>query len=160
MSTGSGPLLGRVPDPPAEWTRYLAVDADLDIEVDTAVGEHVTGRLTGNGHRLRLEVDRPEALTETTDRSTLTAVAAQLVRAQLYAELHGPRGRLAVVDPARTSRVAAVLTGSPHIRIARPGWALAARKTAPTTIAVTVGAIAVAVAVQLAAAAVIRRRRS
>ena len=104
-----------------EWTRYLAVDADLDIEVDTAAGEHVTGRLTGHGHRLRLEFDRPELLAETTDRSTLTAVAAQLVRAQLRAELHGPRGRIAVVDPAHTSRVAALLTGSPHISVDRSG---------------------------------------
>ncbi len=158
MTTGSDPLLGRVQDQPPEWTRYLAVDADLDIEVDTAAGEHATGRLTGNGHRLRLEFDRPETLTETTDRSTLTAVAAQLVRAQLYAELHGPRGRIAVVDPAHTSRVAALLTGSPHISIDRPGWALAARKMAPVTIAVTV--VAVAVAALLAVAAVPRRRRS
>ncbi len=158
MTAGSDPLLGLVQDQSPEWTRYLAVDADLDIEVDTAAGEHATGRLTGHGHRLRLEFDRPELLAETTDRSTLTAVAAQLVRAQLRAELHGPRGRIAVVDPAPTSRVAALLTGSPHISIDRSGWALAARKMAPATVAVAVGVVAVAVTALLAAAAVVRRR--
>ena len=109
--------------------------------MDTAAGEHATGRLTGHGHRLRLEFDRPEILTETTDRSMVTAVAAQLVSAHLRAELHGPRGRIAVVDPAHTSRVAALLTGSPHITVDRLGWALAARTVASTTVAaVAVGA--------------------
>jgi len=156
VTAGSDPVLDLAREQPPEWTRYLAVDADLDIEVDTAAGEHATGRLTGHGHRLRLEFDRPELLAETTDRSTLTAVAAQLVRAQLRAELHRPRGRIAVVDPAHTSRVAALLTGSPHISIDRPGWALAARKMAPATVAV--GVVAVAVTALLAAAAVVRCR--
>ena len=160
MTAGSDPVLDLAREQPPEWTRYLAVDADLDIEVDTAAGEHATGRLTGHGHRLRLEFDRPELLAETTDRCTLTAVAAQLVRAQLRAELHGPRGRIAVVDPAHTGRVAALLTGSPHITVDRRGWALAARTMAPATIAVAVaaGVVAVAVTALLAAAAVIRRR--
>ena len=96
MTTGSDPLLDLVQDQSPEWTRYLAVDADLDIEVDTAAGEHATGRLTGHGHRLRLEFDRPELLAETTDRSTLTAVAAQLVRLSSAPSCTGPgpdRGR-------------------------------------------------------------------
>ena len=154
------------PDPAlnqsSDWTRYLAVDADLTvdadlaIEVDTAAGQHTTGRLTGHGHRLRLEFDRPEILTETTGRSMVTAVAAQLVSAHLRAELHGPRGRIAVVDPAHTSRVAALLTGSPHITVDRLGWALAARTVASTTVA----AVAVGATALLAVAAIVRRRRS
>jgi hypothetical protein len=145
-------------DQSPDWTRYLAVDADLAIEVDTAAGEHTTGRLTGHGHRLRLELDRPEILTEATGRSTITAVAARLVSADLRAELHGPRGRIAVVDPAHTSRVAALLTGSPHITVDRQGWALAARTVAPTTVAaVAVGATALLAA---AVAAIVRRHRS
>jgi hypothetical protein len=68
-----------------EWTRYLDVDADLSIEVETGAGKRATGRLTGHGHRLRLELDRPELLTGTTDRSAIAAVAAQLARAHLRA---------------------------------------------------------------------------
>ncbi len=152
----SDPPLDRARDQSPDWTRYLAVDADLDVEVDTAEGEHVTGRLTSLGHRLRLELDRPEMLMGTADRSTVTAVAAQLAKAQLRAELHGPRGRIAVVDPTHTSRVAALLTGSPHITIDRQGWALVTRTLAPTPIA----AVAMGVTALLAAAAVVRRRRS
>jgi len=126
--------------------------------VDTAAGEHTTGRLTGHRHRLRLEFDRPEILTETTGRSTVSAVVAQLVSAHLRPELHGPRGRIAVVDPAHTSRIAALLTGSPHITVDRLGWALAARTVASTTAAaVAVGATAL---LAVAVAAVVRRRRS
>jgi hypothetical protein len=149
------------PDPArhqsSDWTRYVALDADLAIEVDTAAGEHTTGRLTGHGDRLRLQFDRPEILTETTGRSMVTAVAAQLVSAHLHAELHGPRGRIAVVDPDHTSRVAALLTGSPHITVDRLGWALAARTMASTTVAaVAVGATAL---LAVAVAAVVRHRR-
>ena len=155
MTAGSDPLLDLVQDQSPEWTRYLAVDADLDIEVDTAAGEHATGRLTGHGHRLRLEFDRPELLAETTDRSTLTAVAAQLVRAQLRAELHGPRGRIAVVDPAPTSRVAALLTGSPHIRSTGRGG-----HSRPGGTRATVGRCRCCgrVTALLAVAAIVRRR--
>ena len=150
------PNLESARDSSPDWRRYLAVDADLDIEVATATGEHTTGRLTSNGHRLRLDVDRPEILTGTTRRLTVAAVAAQLVEVHLRAELHGPHGRIAVLDPARTSRVSALLTGSPHIAIDRPGWALAARTMAPTTIAAFAGGVAAL----LVAATIIRRRRS
>ena len=149
----------RPPDPPQafpDWRRYLAVDADLAIEVDNAAGEHATGRLTSNGHRLRLEFDRPEILTGTADRSTVGVVTAQLARAQLHAELHGPSGRIARVDPDRTSRVSGLLTGSPYLVLDRPGWVLAARTAAPATAAVT----AVAAAVIVSAVALVRRRRS
>jgi hypothetical protein len=149
------PFLDPSRDQSPDWTRYLAVDADLGIEVATAAGERTSGRLTGHGHRLRLDVDRPEILTGTTGRSTVSAVAAQLVRAHLRAELHGPRGRIAAVDSTRESRVSAVLTGSPHITIDRLGWALAARTVAPTIIAaVGIGGTA------LLAAAIVHRRRS
>lgn len=146
------PALVHVP----EWTRYLDVDADLVIEVETGTGERATGRLTGHGDRLRLELDHPELLTGTTDRSAIAALGAQLARAHLRAEFHGPRGRIAFVDPAQKSRVAAVLTGSPHIGIDRAGWALAARAVSPTTLA----AVAGSVAALLATAAIIRRFRS
>lgn len=141
--------------PLPEWTQYLTVDADLDIELDSAAGRHATGRLTSQGHRLRLEFDHPEVLAGTADRSVVTAVAAQLHQAQLRAELHGPRGRIAVFDPAQTSRVAALVAGSPHITIDRPGWLLAARAVAPATL----GAVAVGVTAVLTAAAVVRSRR-
>src|SRR5690349_9788966 len=116
--------------------RHLAVDADLDLAVDAAAGEHGGGRLTGHGHRLRLEFDRPEMLVETADRATLRAVVAQLTRAQLRAELYGPGGRIAVVDPAHESssrpcswaaRTSAWTAGGGHSRHARwpprpPPW--------------------------------------
>lgn len=138
------------------WKRYLAVDADLDVEVETPAGERSTGRLTANGHRLRLELDRPELLAGTTSRSAVSAVAAQLVAAQLHGELHGPRGRIAAVDPDHTGRIAALLTGSPHITIDRLGWALAARRAAPATLAT----VAMGITALLAVSAILRRARS
>jgi hypothetical protein len=148
-----GPRFDLPGDPSLEWTRYLAVDADLEIRIDTAAGEHATGRLTGHGHRLRLDLDRPEVLIPPAGRTAVTALASQLTLAHLRAELYGPRGRIAAINPARTSRVARVLTGSPHITVDRLGWALVARTAAPTIITVAVaGATAL-----LAAALLIRR---
>ncbi len=152
----AGALPDPAPDHAPDWTRYLEVDADLAVEMETDTGERTTGRLTGQGHRLRLELDRPELLAGTADRSVVAAVAAQLARAHLRAELHGPRGRIALVDPAHRSRVAALLTGSPHIRIDRPGWALAARAVTRTAIV----AAGLGVTALFAVAAIVRHRRS
>jgi len=128
--------------------------------VETAAGERTSGRLTSHGHRLRVDLVRPRVVAGTINRSAVTTVAAQLVRAHLRAELHGPRGRIAVVDPDHNSRAAALLTGSPHITIDRPGWALAARTVAPTTIAAAaVSVAAVGVTALLTAVAIFRKVR-
>ena len=110
----------------ANWMGHLLVDADLDVEIDSGAGGLAVGRLTGSGHRLRLQVDHPEVLAAAAGRSVVAGLAAGLAQAGISAELHGPRGRIAHVDPGRTSRIGALVTGSSHVGIDPAAWALAA----------------------------------
>lgn len=136
----------------------LTVDGDLEIDVDPGTGRHAVGRLTGNGRHLHLQVDHPEILAAATGRRVVAVVAAGLAEAGISAELHGPHGRVAHVDPYRTSRFGAVVTGSPHVGVDRAAWAIAvgvASRAVPAgrVLAVLAGAVAVA-------AVVVRRRRT
>ncbi|HEY0811682.1 MAG TPA: hypothetical protein VGE11_00255 [Pseudonocardia sp.] len=107
------------------------VEADLTVEVDGGADGHAWGRLTGDGRRLRLVVDRPEVLTGSTGRGMVRAVAARLAALDLHVEVHGPRGRIATLDPARNSRLSALVVGSPHIAFAPAAWPLALRTGTP-----------------------------
>lgn len=54
-------------------------------------------------------------------------LADALARARLSVEVHGPRGRIAHLDPERTSRVSTWLIGSPHIGLDPSVWRPAVR---------------------------------
>jgi len=109
----------------------FGVEADLTVEIDGGADGRAWGRLTGDGQRLRLVVDRPEVLTGSTGRSTVRALAARLADLGLHVEVQGPRGRIATLDPARNSRLSALVVGSPHIAFEPGAWPLALRTGAP-----------------------------
>jgi hypothetical protein len=103
----------------------------LIIGVDAGSGESANGRLAGTGHRFRFEVDRPDVFFAATSRPVLSAVAARMAEAGLSAEVHGPRGRIGGLDPNRTSRIGALLTGSPHVAVDPAAWSVVARTVPP-----------------------------
>ena len=117
---------------PAGGSRtYPQIDADLIIRVDAGSGGSANGRLTGTGHRFRFEVDRPGVFFAATSRPVLSAVAARMAEAGLSGEVHGPRGRVGGLDPNRTSRIGALLTGSPHVAVDPAAWSVVARTVLP-----------------------------
>jgi len=107
------------------------IDADLIIGVDAGSGGSATGRLTGTGHRFRFEVDRPDVVFAATSRPVLSAVAARMAEAGLSGEVHGPHGRVGGLDPNRTSRIGALLTGGPHVAVDPAAWSVVARTVLP-----------------------------
>ena len=110
---------------------YPQIDADLIIGVDAGSGGSANGRLTGTGQRFRFEVDRPGVFFAATSRPVLSAVAARMAEAGLSAEVHGPRGRIGGLDPNRTSRIGALLTGSPHVAVDPAAWSVVAGTVLP-----------------------------
>ena len=133
MSTGpvgpapSTPTRGRFEDRPG----HLLAEVDLAIEVTDVHGRRTSGRLVGTGHRLRMEVDDPAVVIAATGRGATRAIGGRLADAGIRAELHGRRGRVARVDPGRTSRVGGLLAGSPHVILDGVGWRLAGRGLLP-----------------------------
>jgi hypothetical protein len=139
---------------------HLVAEVDIRVEVTDHAGRHTAGRLVGTGHRLRLEVTDPAVVVAATGRGATEGVAARLAAAGVRAELHGPRGRVAMIDPERTSRVGELLTGSPHIVLDRAGWALPVRASLPGGVTVLAGVATVLAVGGLVSGRAIRRRRS
>lgn len=106
------------------------IEADLALEVTGPRGR-TAGQLHGSGRQLWLRADRPEALLAAVDGPARTQLVELLGAAGISAELSGPRGRVARFDPHRSSRVGALLWGSPHLRADPAGWAVLARAVTP-----------------------------
>ncbi|MDF2977579.1 MAG: hypothetical protein K0S40_2307 [Actinomycetospora sp.] len=139
---------------------HLVAEVDLRVEVTDHVGRRTAGRLVGTAQRLRLDVTDPAVVVAASGRGATHGLAARLAAAGVRAELHGPRGRVAVIDPRRTSRAGALLTGSPHVTLDRAGWALPVRASLPPRAAAVLAAVASVVAVGgLVSARALRRRR-
>jgi hypothetical protein len=131
----TGPARRNPTGGPADgWRTHPQIDADLIMDVDAGTGNSAVGRLTGSGHRFRFDVDRPGVFFAVTSRPVLSAVAARLAEAGLSAEVHGPRGRVGGLDPNRTSRMGALLTGSPHVAVDPAAWSVVARAALPATL--------------------------
>src|SRR4051794_5442464 len=108
---------------------------------------YTVGRLVGTAQRLRLEVTDPAVVVAASGRGATHGVAARLAAAGVRAELHGPHGRVAVIDPERTSCAGALLTGSPHVVLDRAGWALPLRASlSPGGTVVLAGSVAAVLA--------------
>jgi hypothetical protein len=140
---------------------HLVAEVDLRVEVTDHAGRHTAGRLVGTARRLRLDVTDPAVVVSASGRGATHGVAARLAAAGVRAELHGPHGRVAVIDPERTSRVATLLTGSPHVLLDRAGWALPVRATLPPGgVAVLAGTVAAVLAggALVSGRAMLRRR--
>ncbi|GAA4743402.1 hypothetical protein [Actinomycetospora chibensis] len=137
---------------------HLVAEIDLAMEVTDTSGRHTSGRLVGTGHRLHLEVTDPAVVVAAAGRGATQGVSARLAAAGVRAELHGPRGRVAMIDPERSSRVGRLLTGSPHVTLDRAGWALPVRAALPPG-AARVGRVAAAVVVVVVGLGLARSRR-
>ena len=102
------------PDP----TRRMALVADLALSVDDGDRGRAHGMVTSGAAGLRLDVDRPQVFLDALPPWPDTAgVLRAMVDADLRVEVHGPRGRLAVLDPAWHGRIAGILTGEPALRL-------------------------------------------
>ena len=100
-------------------TDRLHIEGELALEVEDVDGRHASGTLRGDdAGGVRLDVDRPEvllgALPDRVSTSGALAIAREL---GVRVEVHGPRGRLAVLDPDGSSRLAALVTGEPGLRV-------------------------------------------
>ena len=136
----STPTRGRFEDRPG----HLLAEVDLAVEVTDVHGRRTGGRLVGTGHRLRMDVDDPAVVIAATGRGATRVIASGLADAGIRAELLGRRGRVARVDPGRTSRLGGLLAGSPHVILDGAGWRLVGRGLLPGPRALLFGAAVVA----------------
>lgn len=147
------------PDP----TRRMALVADLALSVDDGDSARAHAMVTSGAAGLRLDVDRPQIFLDALPPWPDTAgVLRALVDADLRVEVHGPRGRLAVLDPASRTRVVGILTGEPALRLTSAAVLACLRRAGRRVgVATVVSAAAVGVAVVgvAVAAACIRRSR-
>lgn len=100
-------------------TDRLHVEGELALVVSDADGRRTSGTLRGDDDGgVRLDVDRPEVLLGALPARSSTSDALAVVRELgIRVEVHGPRGRLAVLDPDGSSRLGALLTGEPGLRV-------------------------------------------
>ncbi len=154
MSTDPvGPAPGALPRGPFEdRPGHLLAEVDLTLEVTDTDGRRTSGRLVGTGHRLRLEVDDPAVVVAAAGRGATHQLGSRLVEAGVRGELHGPRGRVAMVDPGRTSRAGRLLAGSPHVILERSGWWSVVRALLPLRRALLLAAALSGVGAAVAAA--------
>lgn len=123
------------------------VDVDLVLEVTDGAGRRTTGRLVGSGDALRMTVSDPAVVVAAAGPGAGGSFADRLADAGLRAELHGPRGRVATIDPDRTSRLGSLVAGNSHVVLDRSAWTLAARTWVPTVRSLALGAVAAAVVI-------------
>jgi hypothetical protein len=140
------PTRGRFEDRPG----HLLAEVDLSVEVTDVRGRRTRGRLVGTGHRLRMDVDDPAVAIAATGRGATRMLGSRLADAGIRAELHSRRGRVARVDPGRTSRLGGLLAGSPHVILDGSGWRLVGRGLLPGRRAVLLGSAIVGVALAVA----------
>lgn len=144
MTVGGRPGPGPRPRP--------VVEADLLVQVTDASGGTGRVEVTGDEHGLSLDVDRPEIVLATLPAGPRAADAFGAARALGFRiEVRGPRGRLAVLDPDRPSRLAGLLTGEPTLRVtpaAVGAWARGPgrRPLVGGIVALALGAAAIAIA--------------
>jgi hypothetical protein len=106
-----------------------------------------------------MEVDDPAVVIAAAGRGASHQVGSRLADAGIRAELHGRRGRVARIDPGRTSRAGGLLAGSPHVILDGAGWRLAGRVLLPARRALLLGAgLAVAVGTGGSVRSIRRRR--
>ncbi|MFC5061773.1 hypothetical protein [Actinomycetospora atypica] len=123
------------------------VAVDLVLEVTDAAGRRTSGHLVGSGEHVRMTVTDPAVVVAAAGRGAGHSFADRLADAGVRAELHGPRGRVATIDPARTSRLGSLVTGSSHVVLDRSAWTLAARTRLPSARGLALGAAAAVVVI-------------
>lgn len=105
----------------------LSVAADLDLSLELPGDRTVTGRLTGSGSSLQLEVSDPFVFAGRQDSRSVRGVANALFDQGLSVTVLTPRGPLVTLGAPRTPWWQRRVTGSRHIRIERGAglWSLA-----------------------------------
>jgi hypothetical protein len=131
----------------------LHVDADVRLQVTTSTGETTTGRITGAGSALRVDVERPDLVLGTLNYDDVGRVADVLADAGLSVQVVGPHGPAAVIGAGASNRLGKVVTGSSAVATT-PHAAGRLIATQPG-----VRAAAVVVPVVVVALAVLRRLR-
>ncbi len=111
--------------------RGLCVDADLDFAMTAPGpagqdGRTVSGRLTGTGAHLDLQVSDPTVFAGRGDGPFVRGLAAALAGRGLALTVSSPTGPLVTLGATRSSWLQRRLTGSRHIRLAGAGaaWSL------------------------------------
>jgi hypothetical protein len=95
----------------------LEIEADLALVVTTPDGRSTTARAVGDGSSLRIETARPDVLLAAVDRADVGPLADVLDAAGVSIYVNGPRGRVAAIGSAASSRFGRILTGSTNTEI-------------------------------------------
>ncbi len=96
---------------------HLTIDADLEFSVEVPGDQVVTGRLTGSGTDLELEVSDPFVFAGRGDTRAVSGLAGALAARGITVAVVGPRGRLLTLGVRRTSWWQRRLTRSRHVRV-------------------------------------------
>ncbi len=132
----------------------LEVSADLRLRVTTSRGDSTTAHLTGEGRRLRVDVERPDVLLAAVDPRDVGKVADLLAASGITVQVVGPDGPAATVGAGASSAFGRVVTGSRNVA---PVPRAAARLVLSTRTQRVLAAFVPAALAVLAA--VLRRRR-
>ncbi len=106
---------------PEGATAGLAIDADLRVELTTAVGTSTTARVTGDGQQVRIEASRPEVLLSAVGRADVGRVAELLAATGVTVSVVGPHGPVATLGAGTSTRIGRAITGSSHVAPAPRG---------------------------------------
>jgi hypothetical protein len=97
----------------------LTVEADLAFSVDLPGSGSVSGRLTGSGKALQLQLSDPFLFAGRSDSGAIRGLARGLAVQGLSLTVVTPSGPLVTLGAARTSWWQRRLTGSRHMRVER-----------------------------------------
>jgi len=129
----------------------LQIEADLRLNVTASTGESTSGRISGAGNAIRVDVDRPDILFGAVNYADVGRVADLLTDAGISVRVMGPDGPAAVIGAGTSSRIGKAVTGSSAVSPA-PRAAFRLVVTQP-------GIRIAALAVPVVAAALIALRR-
>lgn len=93
----------------------LHVDADLRLQVTTTAGAVTTAQVTGQGHEVRVQAQRPEVLLSAVDRADIGRLADLLAGTGVTVAVSGPHGPVATLGAAASSRWGRAVTGSARV---------------------------------------------
>jgi hypothetical protein len=93
------------------------IEADLRLTVTTPDGRSTTAHAVGEGSTLRVETPRPDVLLAVVDRADVGPLADALDAVGISVSVSGPKGRVATIGSAASSRVGKLLTGSTNTEV-------------------------------------------
>ncbi len=138
----------------------LDLDADLRLSVTSATGERTSGRLTGTGREVRLDVERPDVLFSAVNPADAGRFADALSAAGVTVRVFGPGGPAGVIGAGASSRLGRIVTGSPAVAPSLSGAVRTVSSTARAALTRRPGAsLAGAGIAVLVAVAVLRNLR-